>query len=262
MLSREQDVDALRDRRPFRRRGLVLRTAIFPLALALAFVLYPFGDQTYDVRFAIAAAVAAAFMPVVILTPWERLPQAAQLVPPLLFLLSVALLRDAHAGGASGYAPFVLIAVLWLALYGTRAELAAGVVAAGLALAVPILIVGGPAYPPGEWRRVAGIVAVGAALGYIVQSLLGRLLSEIAAHEETERRLREAEAYELHDDVVQNLTVARLALSLDDREGADAAIGEALTRVQRIVARLLAGSRGGGAVTPGSLVRTAPPPAD
>ena len=255
MLSRERDLDALRDRRPFRRRGLVLRTAIFPLALALAFALYPFGDQTYGVRFALAAGVAAAFVAVVLLTPWDRLPQAAQVLPPLLFLLCIALLRDAHAGGASGYAPFVLIAVLWLGLYGTRAELAAGVVAAGLALALPIVIVGGPAYPQGEWRRVASVVAVGAAVGYIVQSLLGRLLGEIAAHEETERRLREAEAYELHDDVVQNLTVAQLALSLHDREGAGAAIGEALKRVQRIVARLLERSRDGGTVAPGSLVR-------
>ncbi|HSP70885.1 MAG TPA: hypothetical protein VLN26_00865, partial [Gaiellaceae bacterium] len=88
-----------------------------------------------------------------------------------------------------------------------------------------------------------------------------RLFAEIGAREETERRLREAEAYELHDDVVQNLTVAQLALSLDDREGAGAAIGEALTRVQRIVARLLASSRDGGRVVPGSLVRAAPPPA-
>ncbi|HSP71680.1 MAG TPA: hypothetical protein VLN26_04875, partial [Gaiellaceae bacterium] len=143
MLSREQDVDALRDRRPFRRRGLVLRTAIFPLALALAFVLYPFGDQTYGVRFFLAVAVAAAFVPVVILTPWERLPQAAQLVPPLLFLLSIALLRDAHEGAVSGYAPLMLVPVLWLALYGTRAELAAGVLVAGLALVLPILITGG-----------------------------------------------------------------------------------------------------------------------
>ncbi|HEY6053221.1 MAG TPA: hypothetical protein VIU86_04780 [Gaiellaceae bacterium] len=255
MLSRERDLDALRDRRPFRRRGLVRRTAIFPLALALTFALYPFGRPTYDVRFALAAGAAAAFVVVVLLTPWERLPQTAQVVPPLLYLLSVALLRDAHEGAASGYAPFTLVAVLWLALYGSRVELAAGVLAAGLALVLPILIVGGHAYPTTEWRRAAGIVLVGAAVGYIVQSLLGRLLGEIAAHAETERRLREAEAYELHDDVVQNLTVAQLSLSLDDREAAGVAVGEALTRVQRIVARLLESSRDGGAVAPGSLVR-------
>jgi len=51
MLTRGQDIAAARDRRPFRRRGLLVRTAIFPAASALAFALYPFGGPGYGLAF-------------------------------------------------------------------------------------------------------------------------------------------------------------------------------------------------------------------
>jgi signal transduction histidine kinase len=63
------------------------------------------------------------------------------------------------------------------------------------------------------------------------------------AHEETARRLREAEAYELHDDVVQSLTVAQLAAAVDDGERVRGSVAEALATVQGIVARLLDSGR-------------------
>lgn len=231
MLSRRNDIVALRERRPFRRRGLLWRTAVFPLTLLVAFALYPYGTPVYDARFAVAAVLALAFLPLAILTPWQRLPRPAQLLLPLLYLAVIALLRDAHGGAASGYAPFLLVTVLWFALYGSRVDLIVGILATGLALALPIFADAG-SYPSGEWRRSTGIVLVGSVLGFTIQTLLSRLFREIDAHEETARQLRQAEAFELHDDVVQNLTVAKLAYALDDHERAHSSLDQALTTVQ------------------------------
>lgn len=92
-------------------------------------------------------------------------------------------------------------------------------------------------------------------LGFTLQTLLSRLFHEIDAHEETTRLLRQAEAFELHDDVVQNLTVAKLAFALDDTERAHGSVDQALTTVQRIVAQLLTSRRRSNDFTAGSLVR-------
>lgn len=254
MLSRRNDIAALRERRPFRRRGLLRRTAVFPLTLLLAFALYPYGHPVYDARFAAAAMLAIAFVPAAIVTPWQRLPRSAQLLLPLLYVAVVALLRDAHGGAASGYAPFVLVTVLWFALYGTRTDLVLGLLASALALGLP-MFTGAASYPSGEWRRTAGVALVGGVIGFTIQTLLARLFHEIDAHDETARLLRQAEAFELHDDVVQNLTVAKLAFALDDHERAHGSVDEALTKVQRIVAQLLTGTRRSNGFSAGSLVR-------
>ena len=256
MLSRQNDIVALRERRPFRRRGLLWRTAVFPLTLLVAFALYPYGHPVYDARFAVAAALALSFLPLAIVTPWQRLPRQAQPALPLLYLAAIALLRDAHGGAASGYAPFVLVTTLWFALYGTRVDLVIGILATGLALAIPIVADAG-SYPSGEWRRTTGIVLVGSVLGFTIQTLLARLFREIDAHDQTARRLRQAEAFELHDDVVQNLTVAKLAFTLDDHDRARGSVDQALITVQRIVDHLLTSSRGNGFAA-GSLVRDHP----
>jgi signal transduction histidine kinase len=256
MLSRRNDLVALRERRPFRRRGLLWRTAVFPLTLLLAFALYPYGNPVYDTRFAVAAALALAFLPLATLTPWQRLPRPAQLLLPLLYVAVIALLRDAHGGAASGYAPFLLVTALCFALYGSRTDLVIGILATGLALAIPIFADAG-SYPSGEWRRATGILLVGSVLGFTSQTLLGRLFREIDAHEETARRLRQAEAF-VHDDVVQNLTVAKLAFALDDHDRAHSSVDRALTTVQRIVAQLLTSTHRSNGFTAGSLVREPP----
>jgi hypothetical protein len=59
-------------------------------------------------------------------------------------MVVVALLRDGLGGAVSSYSTLLILPVLWLAMYGTRVQLAVGVIGVGLMLAVPVLLIGSP----------------------------------------------------------------------------------------------------------------------
>ena len=168
---------------PFAREGLIQRVLPFAGTALLAFALVPLPPAESQPRslllavFLIAGILTAAF-----LAPWDRLPPFAQTLPPLAYLPVVALLRDAEGGGASGYAPLVLLPVIWLALYGKRSELAVAIGLAAVCLTLPILFVGAPLYPASEWRRMFLLVAVAGIVGVTVQRLVRR-------HEELSEQL-------------------------------------------------------------------------
>jgi len=73
---------------------------------------------------------------------------------------------------------------------------------------------------------------------------------------DTERRRRQQEAIELNDAIVQGLSVARLALELNETDRAGEAIDRTLAAARRIVTKLLE-DLGDEAwpVAPGDLVR-------
>jgi diguanylate cyclase (GGDEF)-like protein len=84
-------------------------------------------------------------------------------------------LRDAAGGSLSGFGPLALLPVFWVALYGTWPQLTAvlgGVVAV---FYVPMLAIGGDAYPVESWRGGALYAVVAAIVGYTVQDLIARL---------------------------------------------------------------------------------------
>ena len=93
------------------------------------------------------------------------------------------------------------------------------------------------------------------------------LLQDITELKEAENmrvRLLEAEAsqkqaLELHDSIVQGLTVAKLALDMQWEEKADEAIAQTLKNARQIVSDLLGAAESrGDPVGPGSLVKTDP----
>ena len=112
--------------------------------------------------------------------PWSRLPVWPQVVPPLVYLLAVALLRDAVGGAASGVGILVLLPVLWVALYGTRAQLLAVLAALAVIFYAPMVLIGGPEYPAEGWRTGALIVVVATVVGMTVQGLISRLRAVLA----------------------------------------------------------------------------------
>ncbi|HVF33081.1 MAG TPA: hypothetical protein VM933_08595 [Acidimicrobiales bacterium] len=75
-----------------------------------------------------------------------------------------------------------------------------------------------------------------------------------------EARRRYRQAIEIHDDVVQGLATAKLAIELGDREGGVAALEETLRAARRIVTDLLSGAAAGEVVdlTDGLLRRDSP----
>ena len=104
-----------------------------------------------------------------------RAPSWWRPLPVYLVFPVVALLRDAHGGTASGYAPLALLPVLWLGLYGTRRELLGAVVLLGATFTVPLLVVQGPAYPVGSWRLAVLMTLTALVIGLAVQHLTRQL---------------------------------------------------------------------------------------
>ncbi len=150
-----------------------------------------------------------------ILCPWGRLPRAAQLLAPLGYLVAVALLRDSAGGTGAGFGPLLLLPVFWVALYGTRGQLA--VVLAGVAAVhyLPMLLIGGEAYPAANWRGGALFVVVSAIVGYTTLDLISRV------------RRANAERAELLGRLEQLVTSDSLT-GLLNRRGWDAALARAL----------------------------------
>lgn len=62
-------------------------------------------------------------------------------------------------------------------------------------------------------------------------------------------------ALEINDDIVQGLTVAHMALELDDVEKSAAALDETLTKARTIISEMLSDPRTQGRLGPGDLVR-------
>jgi PAS domain S-box-containing protein len=85
------------------------------------------------------------------------------------------------------YTPLVLLPVIWLALYGTRAQLITAFLALALTLILPILVFGAPRYPTSEWRRVVIYLVLAPIVGLTIHRL-------VAATRERAERLRASEA--------------------------------------------------------------------
>jgi signal transduction histidine kinase len=138
-----------------RRTVLVVASAV---VFALALVLLP-GSHPGLGESALAAALGASA--VALTTVWAA-PALARVGPALAYVGMVAVLIDGGGGTSSGFGGLFLLPLLWLAIVGTRSELALGFVAVGVARALPVKLIGAPEYPPSAWRTglVLGAVAV------------------------------------------------------------------------------------------------------
>ena len=160
---------------PFAREGLIDRVLPFVGTASLAFALVPLPpSDRHPWLLALAGALMTTIVVVTVVAPWDWLPRIARVAPPLAYLPVVALLRQAEGGGASGYAPLVLLPTIWLALYGSRRELVSAIALTSVCLSLPILLVGAPTYPASEWRRMFLLVAVSGIVGFTVQRLVQR----------------------------------------------------------------------------------------
>ncbi len=93
----------------------------------------------------------------------------------LAYLVAVALLRHSGIQQAAGYVPLMLLPIVFLALFGSRRELAIGLGGmTPLALLIPFLVFGDPRYPNTSWRTTLLFVTVGALTGLSIQMLVAR----------------------------------------------------------------------------------------
>jgi two-component system, sensor histidine kinase and response regulator len=139
--------------------------------LGLLSVLLP-GPPTDWTMYAVAVGLNVALVAVGLVV--SRLPHARALVGllPIGYIVIVALLRHSSIGAASGYQPLFLLPIVWLALFGSRGQLIAGIVALAVAQLVPFAIYGGPRYPETALRSALLWVAVAVLTGMVVQQLV------------------------------------------------------------------------------------------
>lgn len=183
---------------PFRKEGLLRRTAPFLVAMVVTFAAVRLPAAHRDEGgILIAGALNLALVLAVAVLPWNRLPRSAELLPPLLYMVVITLMRDALGGATSAYSTLLILPVLWLAMYGTRAQLAVSVLGVAVLLIMPVLLVGEPAYPDEEWRRALLWVTVSGIIGLAVQDLVEQVRQRAdALHTVSEavgRRTREIE---------------------------------------------------------------------
>jgi two-component system sensor histidine kinase/response regulator len=132
------------------------------------------GPETDWTLFALAAALTVAIAAAGLVLTARQAGRAWIGILPLVYFLVVALLRHASFGVISGFMPLLLLPVVWLALYGTRRELAVGLVTMAVTLLVPFVIFGDPRYPSSAVRNALLWVAVGTLTGVVIQTLVWR----------------------------------------------------------------------------------------
>jgi diguanylate cyclase (GGDEF)-like protein len=197
----------------FERHGLLSRAAPFLGAMWLAIMVYPLPPHGHDSSALVAAALLNALILIcALVTPWHRLPHFAQVVPPFAYFIVIALLRAADGGALSSYSVLAMLPVFWLALYGTRLQLAVSIFGVAALFLTPLLLVGSPEYPPSEWTRALLWICVAPIVGFTVQSLV-RQLRERAA--ENHRR---AEELQVSQEETRKLVVSMAAVTEATRE--------------------------------------------
>lgn len=141
-------------------------------ALPFAFLPLPGGAGVEPWGMVLGGVLTLAAAAGILLAPWRRWPDWAQLGPGLTYLLAVVVLREAGGGNASGLGPLALVPVMWLALHGTRRVLTVLVSCTPLVYWAPMLLYGvGERYPVSGWRLGALMTVLSAILGFTVQGL-------------------------------------------------------------------------------------------
>ena len=98
-----------------------------------------------------------------------------------------------------------------------------------------------------DWRSVAvDLAAVAAALTYwMARSFHGSFLHGAKLFDDIEEK--QQQALEINDSIVQGLTVAQMALELDEREQSREALERTLVSARRIITELLGDTQSDGA---------------
>ena len=170
-------------------RRLARETTPFGVATLLGFAVIPLTSHVDSTGYAAAAALMLVTAGMVLLTPWQRLPPMVRVVPSLLFLVSVALLREA-SGVIAGVGALTLIPVFWVALHGSRGQLVVLVAGVCAFFVAPAVVTPDPEFPIKVWWRIALVFSAASAItGFAVQSLVARVRSHAEALAVRERDL-------------------------------------------------------------------------
>lgn len=226
------------DRSPMESRGRLSRCLPFLVPVAavtvMGFMRAPSVHLASTALYYSALGVAMFLVASPWLVPWRRLPARAHLLVPALMILAFALARYGWGEVGNPLGLLVLFPVLWAAAYGTRADVLG---ATGLSLLPYVL----PAVIPGmaQFDVKQGPIYVIFAFFTMYLPIAWVLNSVVLSLRNAEQELRLLGAMELHDDILQRIVVARMALDAHQPEMAEAALEEALDETKQLIDRLL-----------------------
>jgi signal transduction histidine kinase len=182
------------------------------------------GTRPSSLHFALALVIALAVAAVAIAARGLALP-GWQLVVPFGSFFVIVVLRDGAGGVSSGFGALLLLPVLWLALHCGRREIAAGLVAYTLAQALPILVIGAPAYPA-DWRRVLLSAVVAGAVAVTVHRLVRDVESQHRRERERTRAVIESQAHIAAAGLDARSAMERIAQRATELTGGTGAVVE------------------------------------
>ncbi len=112
-----------------------------------------------------ASTATAATVVVVLLLPWHRMPNVVHMLVPFVYLAVAYLAREATGGAQSAYAQLALLPIFWVAVYGSRAELAGIILGAATLLSMPLF---GHGATDQEWVRTLTTLLGGSIVAFVV----------------------------------------------------------------------------------------------
>jgi diguanylate cyclase (GGDEF)-like protein len=183
-------------------RQLARESAPFAAATLLGFALVPIGGELDWSGYALASTLMIAVGCAVVLVPWRALPPPMRVAPLLVFLVGLALLRNASEV-VTGVGALALIPVFWIALHGNRSQLLIVVVGVCGLFVIPNLPAGDLQHHPlSVWRIALVFGAASAIVGVAVQNLVARVRSHADSLAVRERDL------ETVADLLRSLSLA------------------------------------------------------
>ena len=142
-------------------------------ALSVLAALIPFPHH-HTSEVLVAGGLFLLLSLLVLLAPWRKLPSWTWPIIPVGYIAVVAMLRDAQGGDPSGLFPLFFLPIVWLAFYGKRWQILVGIMAFFLAIVIPVVAIGGPAYPRSEWRLIVVATPVALLVAFSFLAMVGR----------------------------------------------------------------------------------------
>jgi diguanylate cyclase (GGDEF)-like protein len=141
--------------------------SVLPVLIATAT-----GHWTHHAVFYVGAVIGCIAPVVVAVVPRRRrlvFWAAAFAQVPALTLM------QAYTGGpASGYSVLVIMAMVWFGLEATDVELVAGLLVLAVCCALPMVLIGAPAYPP-SWGHASLLILIGLAVATSLRTVTREL---------------------------------------------------------------------------------------
>jgi len=174
--------------------------APFVAASVLAWIAVPIGSSMNLGLYALSAGLAVFAGALRIVPLRGVLATAREAIPSLIFLISIALLRDSAGGVNSAVGALSLLPVFYTALYSNRAQLCTVLGGMTTVLLAQNLLIGPPDYPDSQYRGGLIFIAVSAIIGLATQRLVTQARAQAAEAQYRERMLEQIA------EVVRNLS--------------------------------------------------------